>query len=177
MVYASLLKVAYTLLPFSEIDNYVKGMIALRLGLAGEKIIDEYGNKIDNPLTKEEREKCVEGLPDVGLEITICDSMIKKELNVCLLKKTVETDLEPNLLFAFQMGWHTLIIPVLSDNYVSGENCKFSALPKDNMVVRTLDFHKIEEEYVLNFSATEIEIPNELYDELTNDLRKFDFLL
>ena len=68
-------------------------------------------------------------------------------------------------------------IPILSDNYVSGENCKFSVLTKDNMTVRTLDFHKIEDEYALNFNATKIEIPKELYDELTNALRKSDLLL
>lgn len=176
MVYASLLKVAYTLLPFSEIEKYIKGMLTLRFGLAGERIIDENGEEIDNPLTKEEREKCIYGLPSVGMEITICDSVIEKEINVCLLKKTEEIEHEPNLLFAIQMGWHTLVIPVLSDNYVSGQQCKLSVFPKDNMTVRELDFHTIEDECSFNFSATEIEIPEELYGELASALRKIKLL-
>ena len=73
--------------------------------------------------------------------------------------------------------WHILVIPVLSDNYVSGENCKFSILQKDNMIVRELDFRKMEDEYVLEFNATKIEIPKELYGELASALRELNLLL
>lgn len=175
-VYASLLKMAYTILPFSELGDYIKGIMMLYLGLSGKALFDENDNEIVKPLTEEERKQYIEGLPNIGLEITICNSLVKKEVNVCLLKKTEEIEIEPNLLLAFQMGWHTLVIPILSDNYVSGENCKFSVSPKDNIMVRTLDFRKIEEEYALNFTATKIKIPEELYDELTNALRKSDLL-
>ena len=177
MVYASLMKIAYTLLPFSELDDYIKGIMLLYLGLSGKALFDESGNEIVKSLTEEERKKYVEGLPNIGWEIIICNSVNKKEINVCLLKKEEETGSEPNLLFAFQMGWHILVIPILSDNYVSGENCKFNILQKDYMMVRGLDFRKIEDEYVMGFNATEIEIPKELYDELASDLRKSNLLL
>ncbi len=177
MVYASLLKVAYTLLPFSELSDYVKGIMMLYLGLSGKALFDENDNEIVKMLTEEERKQYVEGLPNIGLEIIICNSLVKKEVNVCLLKKTEETKFEPNLLLAFQMGWHILVIPVLSDNYVSGENCKFSILQKDNMTVRELDFRKMEDEYILEFNATKVEIPKELYGELASTLRESNLLL
>lgn len=176
-VYASFLKIAYALLPFSELTDYIKGIKMLYLALSGKALFDENDNEVVKQLTENERKQYFEGLPNIGLEITICNSVIKKEVNVCLLKKIEESGLEPNLLLAFQMGWHTLIIPILSDNYVLGESCKFSVKVKDNMVVRTLYFNKIESEYALNFNATKTEIPRELYDELTNALRKSDLLL
>lgn len=176
-VYASLLKIAYSLLPFSEIGDYIKGVVSLRWGLSGDTIVNENDNVIPNPFTADQRSEYLKGLPNIGWEVTLCDPSYSKELSVCLLKKSAEVEFEPGLLLAIQMGYQTIIIPVLRDNYISGEKCKIQFLLKDQMEMRELDFHKFEEEYSVKFTADEIEIPKELYGELTDSLRKAGLLL
>ena len=74
------------------------------------------------------------------------------------------------------MKWYTIVIPILSDDYVSGENCKFSLTEKDNVSLRKLDFTQIEDEFICDMSGDLIEIPQELYGKLEEDLRNSGYL-
>ena len=45
------------------------------------------------------------------------------------------------------------------------------------MIVRKLDFYKMEDEYVFEFNATKIQIPKELYGGVESALRESNLLL
>lgn len=176
LVYVSLLKIAYTLLPWNELEHYVKGVAALYLYISGTSFCDENGNQIAEAMSEDDRQKYVDGLPNLGMEIKISSKYVPDGVNVCLLKRVKDTDVEPKLLLAIQMKWYTIVIPILSDDYVSGENCKFSLLEKDNVSLRKLDFTQIEDEFICDMTGDLIEIPQELYGKLEEDLRNSGYL-
>ena len=172
----TLLKIAYTLLPWNELEHYVKGVAALYLYISRTSFCDENGNQIAEAMSEDDRQKYVDGLPNLGMEIKISSKYVPDGVNVCLLKRVKDTDVEPKLLLAVQMKWYTIVIPILSDDYVSGENCKFSLTEKDNVSLRKLDFTQIEDEFICDMSGDLIEIPQELYGKLEEDLRNSGYL-
>lgn len=176
LVYVSLLKIAYTLLPFNELEHYVKGVAALYLYISRTSFCDENGNQIAEAKSEDDRQKYVDGLPNLGMEIKISSKYVPDGVNVCLLKRVKDTDVEPKLLLAVQMKWYTIVIPILSDDYVSGENSKFSLTEKDNVSLRKLDFTQIEDEFICDMTGDLIEIPQELYGKLEEDLRNSGYL-
>ncbi|MBR1851867.1 MAG: hypothetical protein IJ794_01625 [Lachnospiraceae bacterium] len=171
LVYVSLLKIAYTLLPCNELAHYIKGLLAIYLNMSNKPYYDEKGKAITEALTEVDRQKYIQGLPDLGMEITISSKSIPNGVNVCLLKRIKKEKIEPKLLLAIQMKWHTIVIPILSDNYVAGETCNFNLNSIDNITFRKLCFSKIEEEFICDMSADVIEIPKELYKQLEEDLK------
>ena len=128
LVYVSLLKIAYTLLPLEELPNYIKGLAALYLYMSMKPFHDENGNQITEALCEVDRQKYINSLPNLGIEIKISSQYVPNGVNVCLMKRIKNTQMEPKLLLAIQMKWYAIVIPILSDNYVSGEDCKFSLL-------------------------------------------------
>lgn len=176
MVYVSLLKMAYTLLPVSELGCYIKGMLGLYFNISMNHFYDENGKPSIELASADDRKKYIESLPNIGVEIRLSSNTIADGVNVCLLKRLQEVNMEPKLLFAVQMKWYTIIIPILSDNYKSGELCKLNVKGTDNATVRKLDFSKVEDEFICDMTADKIDIPKELYSELEADLRKSGLL-
>lgn len=66
--------------------------------------------------------------------------------------------------------------PWISDDYMSGENCKFSFVQNVNTFYRNLDFTKIEDEFICDMTGDLTEIPAELYEKLNEDLRSSGLL-
>ena len=176
LVYVSFLKIAYTLLPWNELEHYVQGVGALYLYISREPYYDENGNQIVEAMSEEDRQKYIDSLPNLGMEIKISSKYVPNGVNVCLLKRVRDTDAEPKLLLAVQMKWYTIVIPILSDACVSGENCKFSLTEKDNISLRKLDFTLMEDEFICDMTGDLIEFPRELYGQLEEDLRNSGFL-
>ena len=176
MVYISLLKIAYTLLPMNETKNYLKGILGLYYNISMSHFYDENGNQMDETANENERKKYINSLPNIGMEIILSSAFVKNGVNVCLLKKATETDIEPKLLFAIQMKWYTIVIPVLSDDYISGSLCKYTCTENENITVRSLDFTKVEEEFLCNMNADKLEISKELYEGLEEDLKNSKLL-
>lgn len=176
LVYVSLLKMAYTLLPFSELIHYIRGLSMLYLAVSLDPLYDEDGTIIVEKLTKDDQKKYFDSLPNLGIEICISSDDVPNGVNVCLLKRTKESSLEPKLLFAIQMKWYTIVIPVLSDNYQSQEINRFNCINNKNVMVKKIDFSKREMYFRCEMNAELIEIPQELYLELENDLKKCNLL-
>lgn len=176
MVYVSLLKMAYTLLPVSELEYYIKGKLGLYFNISMNHFYDENGHPLVELASSDERKKYIDSLPNIGVEIKLSSNTIADGVNVCLLKRIQEVNMEPKLLFAVQMKWYTIIIPILSDNYKSGELCKLNVKGTDNATVRELNFSKVEDEFIYDIVADKIDIPKELYGELEADLRKSGLL-
>lgn len=176
LVYVSLLKIAYTLLPSHELPHYIKGLLNLYLNISMKPLYDEKGNPITETSNEDDRKKYIDSLPNLGMEIKISSKCVPNGVNVCLLKRVKDTDIEPKLLLAVQMKWYTIVIPILSDDYVSGENCKFSFVESDNISLRKLDFTKMENEFICDMTGNQIEIPPELYAKLEEDLRNSGLL-
>lgn len=170
LAYVSLLKMAYTLMPISELTHYKEGLLNLYLYMSMKPCYDEKGNEININLDENDRRKYIDSLPNKGIELCIPSKSVPKGVHVCLLKRFKQEKIEPKVLFAIQMKWHTIIIPVISDDCTTGENCKISVLPK-HVNARILDFSKVEEEFICDMTADLIEIPKELYPILENDLR------
>lgn len=176
MVYVSLLKIAYTLLPETELVYYIKGLLGLYLNISMNPFYDENGNQTVETSSEDERKKYIESLPNCGMEIRVSSTSVPNGVNVCLLKRIKEAEIEPKLLFAIQMKWYTIIIPVLSDDYVSGKSCKYTFVRNENTTARRLDFSKIEEEFICDMTGDIVEIPKELYRELEEDLKNKELL-
>lgn len=176
LVYVSLLKMAYTILPVNELEHYIEGLLVLYLNISMKPYYDENGNQIIGESSPEDRKKYIESLPNFGVEIKVSSNSVLNGVNVCLLKRIQEAEIEPKLMFAIQMKWYTIVIPVLSDDYVSGEKCKCKFIENSNNILRKLDFSKIEDEFICDMSANFIEIPRELYSELEQDLRNSGLL-
>lgn len=176
LVYVSLLKIAYTLLPCVELKHYIKGVVALYLCISDVPLFDETGEQIDETMREKERQKYIDSLPNLGMEIMISSKYVPNGVNVCLLKRAKDTEIEPKLLLAVQMKWYTIVIPVLSDDYVLGEKHRFSLTGKDNISIRKLDFTQIEDEFICDMTGDLIELPRELCEKLEEDLRNSGFL-
>lgn len=144
--------------------------------ISRKPFFDENGNQIAEAVSEEERQKYIDSLPNLGMEIKISSKYVPSGVNVCLLKRVKDTEIEPKLLLAVQMKWYTIVVPVLSDDYVSGEKCKFSLAEKDNISLRKLDFTKTEDEFICNIIGNLIEFSLELYGTLEEDLRNSGFL-
>lgn len=171
MVYISFLKMAYTLMPCNEIKNFIRGIISLYLFVADKPTYYDKNSVWD----KTEKEKYINSLPYVGLEICLEKGAIPKGVNVCLLKHTKKNETEPEFLFAIQMKWHTIVIPVLSDNSLSSDVCHFRYASSSHLNInniRELDFKCEENLFQCNMSAVQTNIPEELYPDLEDDLRK-----
>ena len=174
LVYVSLLKIAYTLLPSNDLMHYIKGLLALYFNISMKPFYDENGNQISEAPSADDREKYINSLPNIGVEIVISSDSVPNGVNVCLLKRI--SGIEPKLLLALQMKWHTIIVPILSDDYMSGEVINFNLRGNDNIFLRKLDFSKLEGEFICEMTGTLIEIPKELFCELEENLRNSDLL-
>ena len=218
MVYASLLKIFYTLVPCvkqlneqsllfgHEFSNYVRGQIRLYLALSKKPIFSP-GNKVScQALSESDIEKYLSGLPNKGIELRYAKKDVPDGVNVCLLRRKFATHnsdthnnrtvIEPRFLFAIQLKWYTIVIPAISDiiaappvcdieNIANKDDVIFSNIPysynvrctpTSEITVRTLDFTKVETEFICEMQAEKIDIPEELYGELAEDLRKAGLL-
>ena len=126
-VYVSLLKMAYTLLPTEEYKNCAKNILLLYYSISPRPLFNEA--KISN---ETEREHYLNGLPNIGVEACITDAPLNFEscVNVCLLKLKELDNTKPTYLFAIQLKWHTIIIPVLSDSNISSSKIQFKYPPQ-----------------------------------------------
>lgn len=176
MVYVSLLKIAYTLLPKTELPHYINGMRYLYYYISMNSLYDQDRNQIDKTASEDDRQKYIDSLPNIGIEILLSNTLVKNGVNVCLLKRIKKADIEPKILFAIQMKWHTIVIPILSDDYVSGNICKCRISESENITARCLNFSEIEEEFICDMRAEKIEIPKELYKELEEDLKNSNLI-
>ena len=176
LVYASLLKMAYTLLPPNELVHYVKGLCGLYLAMSLNPFCDENGNEVTQGLTEDDRQEYLENLPNLGIEICVPSDSIPNGVNVCLLKQVEEIVSEPKLLFAIQMKWYTIVIPILSDDYNSGEKINLKCIGNKNMILRKLDFSKMENAFLCEMTAKSVEIPKEFFPELEEVLRNSGLL-
>lgn len=176
LVYVSLLKIAYTLLPPNLLSYYILGLRELYLNISMNPLYDENGNPITETSNEDDREKYMDSLPNFGMEIRISSRAIPNGVNVCLLRRIKEAEIEPKLLFAIQMKWYTIVIPILSDDCVSGESCKFTLTGNENISLRKLDFNKIENEFICDMTANLIEIPKDFFYELEESLRNCGLL-
>lgn len=175
MVYVSLLKMAYTLLPMTELEHYRKNISLLYFFISKKPVYDENGKQIIESACESDREKYIDGLPNVGMEIKLSDPAIQNGVNVCLLKRTGKAEIAPQILFAIQMKWYTIVIPILSDDNTS-ENGKFKFVPSGNSTARVLDFNKIEDQFICDMAADIVEIPKELYKKLEEDLKNSNLM-
>ncbi len=176
LVYASLLKMAYTILPQSEIKYYQEEFCKLYLALSLKPFCDDDGNEIVPGLSENDRQEYFKYLPNFGVEVCLLSASIPNGVNVCLLKRNDEIGLEPKLLFAIQMKWHTIVIPVLSDSYKPGEDVNIKIRCDENVSVRKIDFTEVENDFVCDMTGKLIEIPDELFPELEENLRNSGLL-
>lgn len=176
LVYASLLKMAYTLLPQNEINHYLKAINSLYLAISLKPIYDENHNMLLQNWNESDRQKYLENLPNLGMEISILSDSMPKGVNVCLLKRNDENSSEPQILFAIQMNKQTIVIPVISDDYQTGKQLRLKCIGNKELVLRKLDFSKIEEEYKYNIPDKMIPLPKEIFPELQNILRDNNLL-
>lgn len=176
LVYASLLKMAFTLLPENEINYYRKEICRLYLAISLAPVCNKNGEEIIQGLTEADRQAYLNGLPNQGIEICQTSASIPQGVNVCLLKRNDKTVLEPQILFAIQMKWYTVVIPIYNDDYNFGEKIKFKIKPNKNKVIRTIDFSKIEKEFICEMTGMLIDIPKEVISELEDILRNKRFL-
>lgn len=174
LVYVSLLKIAYTLLPANDLTHYIKGLMELYFNISMKPLYDENGSKIAEAQSKDDREKYIDSLPNFGVEIKIASDSVPNGVNICLLKRI--SGMEPKLLLALQMKWYTIVVPILSDDYVSGEVFNFNLRENDNISIRKLNFRKLEDEFICEMTGNLIEIPKELYGKLVEDLRNSGLL-
>ena len=176
MVYVSLLKIAYTLLPIAELPHYINGMRHLYYYISMSSLHNQDGNQTGKTASEDDRQKYIDSLPNIGIEILLSSPLIKNGVNVCLLKRIKKADIEPKILFAIQMKWYTIVIPILSDDYASGNICKYSFFESENINARRLNFSEIEEEFICDMRAEKNEIPKELYKELEEDLKNSNLI-
>lgn len=174
LVYASLLKIAYTLLPGEELEHYRKSILSLYLCLAKEP---RYcGIPLKESINESEKQNYIDHLPNAGIEIRVADSDVPDGVNVCLLKRNTKFPTEPQILFALQMKWYTIVIPVLSDECLPLDKYQCHFIENDYITVRKLDFSKIEAEFICDMTAKRLDIPKELYGKLEEELRNSGLL-
>ena len=171
LAYASFLKMAYTILPPNELKYYQKELCKLYLALSLKAFYDEDGNEIVPGLSESDKQEYLNCLPNFGIEICISNTSIPSGVNICLLKRSCESELEPKLLFAIQMQWHTIVIPILSDDYNSGENVNIKVRCNERVTIRKIDFSQVENEFICEMTGKQIDIPKELFPELEEALR------
>lgn len=172
MVYISFLKMAYTLLPFNEIPHYINNILSLYSFISDKPLY----NQTEVVFDENKKDKYINGLPHMGLEICLTSDTIPNGVNVCLLKHTQKDESTPELIFAIQMKWHTIVIPILNDCAVSKNSFYLKYVQTLGSNIRELDFKSIEENLECDMSAVKIEIPKEFYPELEENLRKCKFL-
>ena len=169
-VYVSLLKMAYTLLPTEE------NILLLYYSISPRPLFNEA--KISN---ETEREHYLNGLPNIGVEACITDAPLNFEscVNVCLLKLKELDNTKPTYLFAIQLKWHTIIIPVLSDSNISSSKIQFSfkiQVPT-TINIRSLSFSDIEQDYIIHMKAlSQYELSKEEIEKLESDLLNAEYL-
>lgn len=172
MVYISLLKMAFTLLPLNKITHFIKNIISLYLFVSDKPIYSQ-----TDVFDEDEKEKYINGLPHKGLEICLASNSISNGVNVCLLKNTQNIESKPELIFAIQMKWYTIVIPVLSDEQFSLKGFHLNYVnPDSSITIRELDFKCMEDTFLCEMSTVKIEIPPELIPELEDELRKANLL-
>lgn len=176
LVYVSLLKIAYTLLPQNELPHHIKGLLGLYSNISLKPFYGERGNQTTETASEDDKRKYIDSLPNLGIEIVVLSKSVSDGVNICLLKRIKQVEIEPKLLLAIQMKWHTIIIPILSDDYMSGEECKIGLIKRDNISLRKLDFSKTENEFICVMAGDLIEIPPEFHEELEDGLRNSGLL-
>ncbi len=177
LVYISLLKIAYTLIPQNEWKYHVKGLLDLYLKMSLKPYYDKDGKEIPIQLTENDKSKYINNLPNIGIEICVSEKSVPNGVNVCLLRRLENIQAEPRLLFAIQMKWYTIVIPVLSDNCTSGKEYKLKCIKNDTTILRNIDFNEMEKEFICEMNAKQIIIPKELYQKLQDDLRNANLLV
>ncbi len=164
------------MLPQNELPHHIKGLLRLFSNISLKHFYDEKGNQTTETASEDDKQKYIDSLPNFGIEISVLSKSVSDGVNICLLKRIKQVEIEAKLLLAIQMKWHTIIIPILSDDYVSGEVCKIGLINSDNIALRKLDFSKMENEFICVMAGDLIEIQPGFYEELKDDLRNSGLL-
>lgn len=111
MVYVSLLKIAYTLLPIAELPHYIKGIQNLYYYISMNSFYDQDGNQTDKTASEDDRQNYINSLSNFGIEIlqlndlvTINEQILKFAQNYPTSFKTASSDAP------FFMNWCRLPI-------------------------------------------------------------------
>lgn len=178
LAYASLLKIAYALLPSEEFMCYMREALCLYLCLSKSPCYcyDENGIETVVELDENEKQAYINSLPNTGIEIRIANERVSDGVNVCLLKRRDAPAVEPQIMFALQMKWHTIVIPIFGDDCMSGDSFRYRFVENNEITYRQLNFHETEDEFICDMSARRYEIPKELYAGLEEDLRNSGLL-
>lgn len=160
-VYCALLKMAYSIIPVEDFQQYICNFISLR----------QYAEKDKDKciLSDEEKELYIKGLP--------CKGILEKKggvnplngVNVYLLKKV--NSLEPgfDLLFLLEMKNYSFLIPVMPDNGMGDFSVNVVSDKADEIEI--IDFRKVDQNIKSTLSKDRIEIPREYFPELEEVLR------
>lgn len=173
MVYASLLKIAYTLLPFAEITNYHERLVELYLNMSMNPFYDNNGEIMINAVSESDRIAYLDRLPNVGIEIITEGDDVSNGVNVCMMNRLKDSKILPMYLFAIQMKRYTIVIPVNS-NELNCSNIRINV--NDNSKIRKILFTEVENEFVCKMCVNKYEIPKEYYREIELALREKNLL-
>lgn len=162
LVYAALLKMAYSIMPLELLDDYIKGML----------LIQAYVKKSEPFTSQIEGDKYLMSLPNVGIFVFFPGYNPLSGLTIHLYQKQSNALAEyPKMLFQLDFVNFILLIPIKSDS----ENGNFRLLYpnfKNASTISPVDFNIFEEFFTCEFSAKKISISETERTELESKLRK-----
>jgi hypothetical protein len=166
LVYASLLKMGYSIMPFNELENSVRGMLTLGAYATKREPFDNIG----------EAHKYITGLPAKGIIAFYPGRNPLNGVSVHLFCKRQDSPKDyTRYMFRLDFVNYSILIPILSDNELSSDF--MLPIPKfRGAQLRDIDFTTEEKTVCCEFSADKIELPSECYNDLEKRLREQNLL-